>query len=157
MVIRGSVADGLIAAGSALSGLPSSAATNLPLVSFVGPWSDVSEGAGFIERTLKLSAPSDQVVTVVVQPSSYRAGDMDVAAQTVTFQPGQTTATFRVAVYEDALYEGDEIFGLELVSANNAVIDLSSTTSWQSLGYIKDNDAPSAPVTARVDVVGPIR
>ncbi|WP_236627755.1 hypothetical protein, partial [Caulobacter sp. B11] len=83
--------------------------SNGPLVRFVGPWTDVSEGSAYVERTLELSEASAEFVTVVVQASSYRQGDMDIAPQTITFKPGQTTAVFRIAIYEDDIYEGSEI------------------------------------------------
>ncbi|PHY14212.1 hypothetical protein CSW58_00685 [Caulobacter sp. B11] len=121
-----------------------------PMVRFVGPWSDVSEGAGYAERTIELSKVSSEIVTVVVQASSYRQGDMDIAPQTITFQPGQTAAVFRTAIYDDDIYEGSEIFALSIVSATNAVIDLSTNAS-QSVGYILDNDQPSLRVTAVVN------
>jgi Ca2+-binding RTX toxin-like protein len=116
------------------------------LVRFTAPtFKDVAEGAGFLEHTLQLSAPSDKVVTVTVQPATYREGDMDVAAQTVTFQPGQTTASFRVAITEDTLYEGNEVYSIKILSATNAEIDRSQNAS-ELLGLIIDNDQPSGPL-----------
>ena len=51
-----------------------------------------------------LSEASSQVVTVTITGPSYRVGDMDVSTQTLTFQPGQTTALFRAAVVDDNIY-----------------------------------------------------
>jgi hypothetical protein len=121
----------------------------MPSVRFSAPATqDVSEGAGFIEHQVVLSGPSDQVVTVTIQGASYRAGDMQTAAQVVTFQPGQTVATFRAAVFEDSVYEGNEVFSFTITSATNATIDQGSNgaiSNHEFLGYIIDNDAPVGP------------
>ncbi len=118
----------------------------LPTVRFAGPptTTNVSEGAGYLTHQLVLSAPSAQVVTVTVAGPGYRQGDMDVSTQTVTFQPGQTTATWRVAVTDDAIYEGNEVFGFDITSASGAEIDRTQGVS-QLLGYIIDNDLPTMP------------
>lgn len=112
----------------------------LPTVKFAAQDIDVSEGAGSVSVSLTLSEASDQVITVQVTPRSYRAGDMDVSVATVTFQPGQTTASFSRTIYEDSVYEGDEIYGFEITSAKNAQINMD--VSQTILGYIRDNDKP---------------
>lgn len=122
----------------------------LPTVRFVAPLAsnNVSEGAGFLEHVVRLSAPSAQAVTVTITGPAYRAGDMDVSTQTLTFAPGQTTATFRAAIVDDQIYEGDEVFGYEITGATNAQIDMSVENFAdvrKLLGYIVDNDAPGLP------------
>lgn len=103
----------------------------------------VSEAAGFSEHILHLTEPSSQVVTVLVRPSFYRADDMDVSDILVVFQPGETQASFRVAIFEDELYEPKEIFALTLVSATHAAIAVGRATTY---GYIVDNDVPAGPL-----------
>ena len=107
------------------------------LVRFAAPnsFNDVSEGAGSLTHNLTLSAPSSQTVTVTVRgPNDGGAGyagsagsaDLGVADQVITFAPGQTTATFTTAIHEDLLYEGNEYYSFEIVSATGAEIDLTS-------------------------------
>jgi hypothetical protein len=120
----------------------------VPLVRFDAPYysNDVSEGAGWLTHTLELSDPSSEAVEVTVQGQSYASADMDVSAKTIRFEPGQTTATFATRVYEDALYEGAEVFKFDLVSAVGAQIDLSNADYRSFYGYIIDNDAPTLPL-----------
>lgn len=115
----------------------------MPTVQFVDQNIDVSEGSGSISVRLSLSEPSDQTITVQITPRSYRSGDMDVSVATVTFEPGQTTASFSRAIYEDSIYEGDEIYGFEITSATNAFINMEGGQT--ILGYIRDNDGPTLP------------
>jgi Ca2+-binding RTX toxin-like protein len=79
-------------------------------------------------------------VEVTVSGPSFAGADMDVASKIVRFEPGQTTATFSTQVYEDALYEGNEVFKFELVSAAGAQIDLSNPDYRSFYGYIIDNE-----------------
>ncbi len=121
-----------------------------PTVRFEGPPSVkyVSEGAGYLEHRIVLSQASNSPVTVTVEGQSYRQGDMDVSTQTLTFQPGQTSLTWRVTINEDAQYEGDEVFSFRIASATNAVVDMSVegvTSVRELLGYIIDNDTPTGP------------
>ena len=122
----------------------------MPLVRFAAPLgvNNVSEGSGFLEHAVQLSAPSTQTVTVTITGPAYRAGDMDVTTQVLTFAPGQTTATFRASIIDDKLYEGDEVFGYEITAATNAEIDMSVENFAdvrKLLGYILDNDTPTLP------------
>jgi hypothetical protein len=104
------------------------------IVRFAAPnsFNDVSEGAGSLTHNLTLSAPSSQTVTVTVQGQNFTgtgsagAADLVVADQIITFAPGQTTATFTTAVHDDSLYEGNEYYSFEIVSATGAEIDLAS-------------------------------
>ena len=103
----------------------------------------VSEGAGYLEHRVVLSQASTSPVTVTIEGPSYRQGDMDVSAQTLTFQPGQTALTWRVAINEDTQYEGDEVFSFRITSATNATIDMSTegvSAVRELLGWIVDND-----------------
>ncbi|MBR1157191.1 Calx-beta domain-containing protein [Bradyrhizobium sp. JYMT SZCCT0428] len=117
------------------------------LVRFAAPngGNDVSESAGSLTHTLTLSAASSQTVTVTVRgqdiASAGYAGsaDLGVADQVITFAPGQTTATFTTAIYEDPLYEGNEFYYFEIISATGAQIDLASGAR-QLSGNILGND-----------------
>ena len=121
----------------------------LPTVRFAGPngGNDVSESAGTLTHTLTLSAPSSQTVSVTVRGGNggtAGSADLGLADQVITFAPGQTTATFTTAIHEDALYEGDEMYFFEIVSATGAQIDLAGGDR-QLWGDILDNDQPTLP------------
>jgi Ca2+-binding RTX toxin-like protein len=119
-----------------------------PLVRFAsnGQHVSVSEGAGYYEGQLTLSAPSDQVVTVTIEGPAYQNVDMDSRTQTIIFQPGQTTATWRAAVVDDKVTETTESFYFGVVSATNATPE-----RWSGGGFsytyvdVLDNDAPAGP------------
>ena len=126
------------------------------LVGFAAPTysNDVSESAGSLTHNLTLSAPSSQTVTVTVRGSSSTSAgfagsaDLGVADQVITFAPGQTTAAFTTAIYEDALYEGNEFYSFQIISATGAEIDLTNTNARYLSGNILDNDqleASNAP------------
>ena len=124
------------------------------LVGFAAPTysNDVSESAGSLTHNLTLSAPSSQTVTVTVRGSSFSSAglagsdDLGVADQVITFAPGQTTAAFTTAVYEDALYEGSESYSFQIISATGAEIDLTNTNARYLSGNILDNDQPASPL-----------
>src|SRR5262249_22588523 len=84
---------------------------NGPTVQFSASNYSVGEGDGSATITVTLSASSSDVVTVDYYTTDGAASDPDDyagVADTLTFQPGQTTATFTVAVVDDAEVEGDE-------------------------------------------------
>jgi endo-1,4-beta-xylanase len=96
---------------------PKPAAGVLGLASQVVPGvGSVTEGTGgttTLEIPVTLSTPSKRTVTVAWQtlPSSaISPDDFDAASGTMTFEPGQTTATVAVTVQGDALQEGTERF-----------------------------------------------
>ncbi len=122
----------------------------MPTVSFAAPHfgNDVSEGAGVLRHRLVLSAPSDERISVTVSGPGYRQGDLGVADRVVVFEPGQTAAVFRTRVYEDTIYEGDEVFKFEITEASGAEIDRSSSDAAAFYGYIIDNDEPMTTNTA---------
>ena len=123
----------------------------MPTVRFSSPVSGqvLTESSGFIEHQLELSAPTDQVVTVTIWTSPLGLNDIDVSDHIVTFQPGQTTATFRTAILDDNLYEADESFTFMIKSAVGAIIDTSpnETAAYKSFSAtITDSDAPAGPL-----------
>ncbi len=83
--------------------------------------------------------PSSKAVTLqyatrdgtAVAPGDYAA----IPGRSLTFSPGQTNATIRVAVKGDTLIEPDETFFVVLINANNANIG-----NGQGLGIILNDD-----------------
>ena len=91
--------------------------------------------------TLTLSSAVPVTVSVVVSTSSTSTAtsglDFKDTSTTVTFAPGQTTATFTVPVLGDLLFEPTELFYVNLSSPSGADLGVS-----QAIGRIRDNDSP---------------
>ena len=105
-------------------------------------------GRSWMTFTLTLSAASTQPVTVTWATSNGTAAagrDYVRAAGTVTFSPGQTAQTLRVAVLGDRLREANETFRVTL---SNAVGAKLSDTAWRAIGTILDDDTPARRATA---------
>jgi hypothetical protein len=97
-------------------------------------------GTSTLTFNVTLSNPSDQTVTVDYATNDGTAttadSDYDAAADTVTFDPGQTAKTVDVTVNGDLTHESDESFTVDLSNASNAnILDGSGT------GTILDDDA----------------
>ncbi|MCB0208432.1 MAG: DUF5123 domain-containing protein [Anaerolineae bacterium] len=112
----------------------------LPTITFAAGDYSVDEAAGTAVITLTLTPSSEVSATVVYTTSdgtASRASDYTAVTGTVTFDPGETSATFTVPITDDTIFEGDETVQLWLSSPVNAVIDVDSATL-----TIVDNDLP---------------
>ena len=107
--------------------------------------------------TVSLSEPSSQWVTVSFATADGTATTADndyiAATGTVSFAPGQTTATITVWVRGDKKKEADETFFVNLTGATGATID-----DGQGLGTINSDDGgkgngkgPKASLAAALD------
>lgn len=104
---------------------------------------------GYIDFVLRLSEPALDAVTVqyntlsgtgergddVVSYSSYNM------AGTVTFLPGQSTATVRIRTDSESQDELDESIHLELSNPNGARFE-GLNASISAVGWVLDNDGP---------------
>lgn len=100
-------------------------------------------GTAVATFVLQLSSPSNQAISVTVQTAdaSAIAGEDYVAlAQTVTFEPGMTTANVAVTVNGDETVEPSEKFFLNLLNPTLATI-----TDAQAVGRIFSDDPVPAP------------
>lgn len=103
----------------------------------------VTEGnAGTTEAvfTVTLSEPASDEVTVnfaTVDGTATAGADYTAQSGTLTFAPGETTATVTVAVVGDAIAEPDETFQVTLSQPSGAVIG-----DGQGLGTILDDEPP---------------
>ena len=78
--------------------------------------------------------------------TAVAAEDYVAASGTLTFAPGESSRTLSVSLLDDAVYEREENFGLELSSPVNAALGTSTAT-----GTIVDDDrAAKAPTKGRV-------
>jgi hypothetical protein len=108
-------------------------------------------GTSTLTFNVTLSNPSDQTVTVDYGTNDGTAttadGDYDAAANTVTFDPGQTAKTVDVTVNGDLTHESDESFTVDLSNASNANVLATSGT-----GTILDDDASPTISVANASV-----
>ena len=120
---------------------------DLPTVSIADAEAD--ESAGGLEFTVTTQAHDERIT--VDWATSNGAGDNpatageDYTAATgaLTFEPGETSKTFRVATLDDAVYEGDETLTVTLTNPVEAELETATAT-----GTITDNDV-AVEVTIR--------
>lgn len=102
-----------------------------------------SPGGSVAQFTLRLSVPSlEAPVTVryaTADDGAQAGSDYASAAGLVTFGPGITQATIRVAILDDLAHEADETFFINLSDPVHA--ELLVHQGW---GTIHDNDSPPA-------------
>ena len=118
---------------------PSGGPAAMPMVST--SYAVIDEDGLQASYTLRLSQPSDKVVTVSYQ-TALSAPEVDVSFEaqgrgSVSFMPYQTVATVRVYAIPDEVREQGENFDLTLTSAVNATI-VNATGQ----GYVLPSDQP---------------
>ena len=99
---------------------------------------EAAEGGGEITFAVTLGAVSGLEVTVdwtTADGTATADADYVAADGRLTFAPGQTEATIAVAVFNDALDEGDETLTIALSNPTNATIADGTST-----GTITDDD-----------------
>ncbi|HUE70652.1 MAG TPA: S8 family serine peptidase, partial [Pirellulaceae bacterium] len=120
----------------------------------VGPdgliYNSTNGDGNFVERfgpsslaafTVTLSSASSLPVTVdysTASGSALAGSDFTAASGTITFAPGQTTRTILVQALDDAVYEGNETFVVNLSNPSSGAI----ITDTQGVATITDNDPP---------------
>lgn len=124
-----------------------------PTVSITGVRPVTEPDAGSVTQTftVQLSAPSSLPVSVHIETvagSATENVDYVGAASELTFEPGQTTKSFDVAVLGDTVDEFSEKYSARLDSPTNATIGTGSRTA-----TIIDNDPP--PSVSIDDVTAP--
>lgn len=106
-----------------------------------------ANGAGVdvqAEFSVTLSDASNQDVTVsysTANGSAVAGEDYTSASGTVTFAPGETVKTIRVAIADDPVIEGTETFTLNLSSPLAATL-----ADTQAIGTILSDDVAPAPI-----------
>jgi hypothetical protein len=114
----------------------------------------VSEGDTVVQVPLRLSAPSDSVITVDVftaDGSGSDFSDLDGISTTVTFAPGETLIEVPLSLFDDDNVEGRETVELRVDPGESAV----RVPQTRSIIEIVDNDGDQ--VTAPNLVVEPLR
>jgi hypothetical protein len=135
------------ATGVVTIGASSAAPVTLPAIS-APPDLVVGEGDGYLDLTVRLSAPGSNTVSVNYATQDQSAGsnfscfgDYLGASGTLTFAPGETSKTVAVLVKGDRLGEPNETFFVNLSAATNAAI-----LGGQAVGTIRD-DEPRISIT----------
>ncbi|TXN22377.1 Calx-beta domain-containing protein [Methylobacterium sp. WL19] len=111
----------------------------------------VGESAGYAEFVVRLSAPATGAVSVNWRTNTANAYD-DYASDNgkLTFAPGETLKTVRVAITDDTKAEPTEAFTFELYTPSTNVLLGSS----KALATIIDNDGDAGrPVVSVSDVI----
>jgi Ca2+-binding RTX toxin-like protein len=107
-----------------------------------------SEDAGWVDVTLRLSAPATGTVvanySTNLDTATYvGAADYLVRTGSISFTPGETTRTVRVQLTDDAVIESTEQFLFAITSASGATFSTTPTPV-----TIFDDDAPDTPPPA---------
>jgi hypothetical protein len=103
----------------------------------------IGEGGGSIEITVLREGDvsgTSKVDYATSDGTASQKSDYEPAVGTLTFNPGDTSKTFRVLIVDDTLVEGDETINLTLSNPVNAELgdnDVAALT-------IKDNDTTSS-------------
>jgi hypothetical protein len=103
-----------------------------PHVGFDVAASSVNEG-GDVTVTVNRTASVDSAVSIDYATAAQSAipdADFTAVADTLDFDPGDTSQSFTVSTLGDSLHEGDETFGLSLFNAipGSTVVDTAATT-----------------------------
>jgi PKD repeat protein len=86
-----------------------------PLVNLIATQRSVTEGGQPLELTVRLSAPTNQDVTVPIQYSGTARRGTDFAAPTsITIPAGETSAVFTITVPDDSEVEPEKTLGVTL-------------------------------------------
>ena len=116
----------------------------IPDVMFAQAGYNVNEGNAVVV-TVVLSEPGTQTITVeydTYDQSAVAPGDYTAVSGMLTFPPGVVTGTFSVQTVDDALVEGNEVFGVQLANPVNANLGAPNDIDIT----IIDDDAPADQV-----------
>jgi len=112
-----------------------------PMPTLTIPDASAEEGDDMV-FSFTLSNPSSQEITVTVNTTSGSAsGDVDYnqinSFVVLTFGPGETQQTLAVQTFEDATFEADEDFFLNVIGSTNV-----NVPDDQAIGTILNDDGP---------------
>ena len=133
--------------GNALLGAPSKTVllitdgVSIPTVQFSASSYSTREAEGVATITVTLSAATDKLVTVgyaTTDGTALAGSDYTAANAQLTFNPGETSKTFKLTITNDALNEDDETIKLVLSNPTNAILGIATDATLTVL----DDDAP---------------
>lgn len=113
-----------------------------PVVSFTSADYEVTEGGTQAVITVSLSGPSNGTVDVQFHTEAGTADGTDYTESggSLSFSPGQTSASFVVPITQDGWYEPNETITLLLTSTSGAGLTSPSTAT---LTILDDDPAPT--------------
>ena len=140
----------LSATGAAATGVIVGAA-DLPELSLLGPPRAVLEASGTAVFTATLSSAAQREVTASYRttPRSAGAEDFTAASGTLTIAAGGTRARVAVSVLDDAVFEPEESFSLDLLDVAGA----RAVGGMQALATLVDDDTPEPATGPLVQLV----
>jgi uncharacterized protein (TIGR03118 family) len=125
------------------------------LIQFATDNFSVSEAGGHVDFTIVRNGDTSGTATVNVNTfDESQAGhasqksDYQISLGTVTFNPGETSKTFRILIVDDTFVEGDETISLALTNPTGAGVGLGSPNRAEVT--ILDNDT-TPPTTNPID------
>jgi uncharacterized protein (TIGR03118 family) len=130
-------------------------ATATSLIQFATDNFSVDEAGGHVDFTVVRTGDTSATASVNFNTlDESQAGhasqksDYEIALGTITFNPGETSKTFRILIVDDKFVEGDETINLALSNPKGSGVGLGSPNTAEVT--ILDNDE-SAPTTNPVD------
>ncbi|MCX6048179.1 MAG: hypothetical protein NT075_24020 [Chloroflexi bacterium] len=145
-----------------------------PTVQFSSATYSVNENGGSATVTALLSNPSGQLVTVHYATSNGTAtagSDYQAASGGLTFNPGETSKAFTIAIIDDPVSENAETINLTLSEPGNATLGVVTTAiltivdndilvmptvSWSGADYSTGEQSGAAPITAMLSAASTI-
>jgi hypothetical protein len=140
-----------------------------PAVEFSAPTFSANDGDGTATILVSLSGPSTQPITVNYATSNGTATagvDYTAVNDTLTFNPGDTVASFTIPLLRDPALDGNETINLALSSATNAVISNTSSAvltlhddpviNFSSATYSVYDTSGTATITVTLSAVSPV-
>ena len=140
----------LSATGAAATGVIAGAA-DLPELSLLGPPRAVLESSGtaVFTATLSRAAPREVTASYRTTPRSAGAEDFTAASGTLTIAAGGTRARVAVSIVDDAAFEPEESFSLDLLDVSGA----RAVGGMQAVATLVDDDTPEPATGTLVQLV----
>jgi uncharacterized protein (TIGR03118 family) len=124
------------------------------LIQFATDQFVIAEGAGHIDVTVTRTGDASGAATVnyntfdqpesrVLSTTISQKTDYEISLGKITFNPGETSKTFRVLIVNDNFVEGDEIVDLAISNPTGAGVGLGGPT----LAELRITDDDSTPPT----------
>jgi uncharacterized protein (TIGR03118 family) len=130
-------------------------ATATSLMQFAASNFAVSEGGGFVDFTVIRNGNTSGTATVNYNTfdesetgHASQKSDYELAAGTLTFNPGESSKTFRILLVNDNFVEGDEVIDIALSNPTGAGVGLGSPNT--AVVQILDDDI-SVSLTNPID------
>lgn len=129
--------------------------TATSLIQFATDDFAISEGSGHIDisvtRAGDVSGPATVNFNTFDESQAGHASqksDYEIALGKLTFNPGETSKTFRILLVDDSFAEGDEVIDLALSNPTGAGVGLSTPNSAEVRIIDDDGDFTAVPRTA---------